>query len=66
MTKPVYKFPSRVSRNLNHRASLPLTPLGIGEQPELERLVILWLAYDSWAEPLQQEMPSWDALEDTI
>lgn len=33
LTKPVYKSPGRVSRNLNYGASLPLTPLGTGDQP---------------------------------
>lgn len=51
LTKPVCKFPSHVSRNLNDGASLPLTPPGIGDQPELEWPVTLRLAYDSLAEP---------------
>lgn len=44
LTQPVYTFPGRVSRNLNYGASLPLTPLGTGDQPVPEWLVTLWLA----------------------
>lgn len=65
LTKPVYKSPGHVSRNLNYAASLPLTPLGTGDQPEPERLLTLRLASDSRAKLLQQEMPSWDTWRDT-
>lgn len=61
LTTPVYKSPSRVSRNLNYGASLPLTPLGTGDQPEPELRLTLRLAGDS-----QRETPSLGGLGDTI
>ena len=58
LTKPVYKSPGRVSRNLNYGASLPLTPLGTGDQPEPWRLLTLWLDCDSGLSRCSKRCPA--------
>ena len=57
LTQPVYTFPGRVSRNLNYGASLPLIPLGTGDQPVPEWLVTLWLARTAGQSPCGKRFP---------